>query len=132
MAKPLIDVQGARELRASMRRAGADMQQMKDAHAAVARVAEGGIRAAAPKASGKLAGTVRSSGTLSAAIVRAGRKSTPYPGANNWGWPQAQGGIRGSFGGNFWMQQGARATQTAWVNIYSSEVQKIADSIKGI
>lgn len=131
MAEPLVRVEGARLLRATMRKAGVDMSQMPRAHLKVAKVAEGGIRAAAPKASGQLASTIRSSGTLTAAYVRAGYKKTPYPGANNWGWPEAAGGIKGSFGGNFWMQQGAKATEGAWLQVYYSEVENILGQIKG-
>ncbi len=129
MAEPLIKVYGGPELRARMRKAGVEMQNLRDANARVAKVAEGGIRAAAPKKSGRLAGTIRSSGTLRAAIVRAGYKATPYAGPNNWGWPDGAAGIRGSFGGDFWAQAGARATESAWVAVYYSEIQKIADQV---
>lgn len=132
MAKnPLIEIEGGRELRSSMRRAGIDMQNMRDAHAVVARVAEGGIRAKAPKVTGGMASTIRSSGTVTNAVVRAGFKSRPYAGPNNWGWPAAAGGIRGSFGGEHWMYAGARATENQWVAVYADEVQKISNQIKG-
>lgn len=128
---PLITVEGGRQLRATMRAAGMDMQRMKDAHAATARVAQQGITAKAPKKSGAMAATVRSSGTMSYAVVRAGFKSRPYAGPNNWGWPANAGGIRGSFGGDHWMYAGARATESAWVAVYAAEVQKIANTIRG-
>lgn len=129
MAEPLIKIYGGRELRARMLAAGLKMQNLKEAHARVAKVAEGGIRAAAPKKSGRLASTIRSSGTTRAAIVRAGYKRTPYAGPNNWGWPEGAAGIKGSFGGDFWAQQGARQTESAWVAVYSAEIQKIADQV---
>lgn len=128
---PVVKVEGAKRLRSTMRKAGIEMSTMRSGHSKVAKVAEGGIRAAAPKVSGQLASTIRSSGTISAAVVRAGYKRTPYPGANNWGWPDKQGGIKGSFGGNFWMQQGALNTQNAWLQVYYSEVEDILDQIKG-
>lgn len=128
---PLISVEGGRELRASMRRAGMDMQEMRAAHAKTAKVAEAGITAKAPKVSGGMAGTIRSSGTVSSAVVRAGFKSRPYAGPNNWGWPAGAGGIRGSFGGEHWMYAGARATESAWVAVYAAEVQKISNTIRG-
>lgn len=131
MATPLVSVEGARLLRSTMRKAGLDMSQMKAAHAKVAKVAEGSISAAAPRNSGQLASTIRSSGTNAAAIVRAGFKRTPYPGANNWGWPEGAGGIKGSFGGNFWMQQGAKSSESAWLTVYYTEVEKILGQIKG-
>lgn len=131
MAEPLVRVEGARQLRSTMRKAGVDMQRMKSAHGKVAKVAEGGVLAQAPRNTGQLASTIRSSGTTTAAIVRAGYKRTPYPGANNWGWPQSAGGIKGSFDGNFWMNQGARNTESAWLQVYYAEIEKILETIKG-
>lgn len=128
---PLITIEGGRELRASMKRAGVDMQRMKDAHAVVARVAQRGITAKAPKVTGGMASTIRSSGTTTNAVVRAGFKSRPYAGPNNWGWPAAAGGIRGAYGGDHWMYAGARATEPKWVAVYADEVQKISNTIKG-
>lgn len=131
MAQPLVTVDGAARLRSTMRKAGVDMQRMKDAHAAVAKVAENAIAGRAPRNTGKLASTVRSSGTTRAAVVRAGYKSTPYPGPNNWGWPQGAAGIKGQYGGGFWMQAGAKASENVWLNVYYTEVEKILGTIKG-
>lgn len=131
MAEPLVTVEGAARLRATMRQAGISMERMKSAHSAVAKVAENAIAGRAPRVSGKLASTIRSSGTTRAAVVRAGFKATPYPGANNWGWPESAGGIKGSYGGAFWMQAGAKASESAWLNVYYQEVEKILGQIKG-
>lgn len=133
MAAPvLVRVDGARELRASLRRAGVDLAEMKAAHAVVAKIAENSIRAAAPASTGRMKGTIRSSGTQRAAIVRAGRASVPYAGPNNWGWPQSSGGIRGDYAGGHWMQRGARASESTWLAAYENEVQKIASRVRGI
>lgn len=131
MAEPLVTVEGAARLRATMRQAGISMERMKSAHSAVAKIAENAIAGRAPRNSGKLASTVRSSGTTRAAVVRAGFKATPYPGANNWGWPDSAAGIKGSYGGAFWMQAGARASESAWLQVYYQEVEKILGQIKG-
>lgn len=132
MANDLIKLEGARQLRATLRAAGVDMQQVKGAHAKVARIAEAGVRAAAPRKSGTLASTVRSSGTMSAAIVRAGYARTPYPGPNNWGWPDSAGGIKGDYGGSFFMQQGAKATEGAWLAVYYKEFENLLDQVRGV
>ena len=131
MLKPLVRVEGARQLRSTMRKAGVDMQRMKSAHGKVAKVAEGGVLAQAPRNTGQLASTIRSSGTTTAAIVRAGYKRTPYAGPNNWGWRQGAVGLRGSFEGNFWMNKGAKNTESAWLQVYYTEIEKILGTIKG-
>lgn len=116
-------------MRANLRRAGKDLTELKSAHSKVANIAAGGVRAAAPRVTGGMASTIRSSGTTRSAIVRAGSASRPYAGPNNWGWPAEQGGIAGTFGGNFWLNQGAKATENAWLAVYTGEVQKIANNI---
>lgn len=89
---PALQVDGARQLRASLKRAGVSVQDLKDAHKAVAEMV---ARASAPDAprsphgsnrgpSGTLAGTVRAAGTQSAAIVRAGSARVPYAAVVHW------------------------------------------------
>lgn len=90
MAKPALQVAGARQLRAAMKRAGVDVQDLKDAHRKIADDVAAEAAPHAPRRTGRLAGTVRASGTASAAIVRAGRSSVPYAGPIHWGW-QARG-----------------------------------------
>jgi hypothetical protein len=87
MARPAIEVKGAAQLRRTLKRAGLDVQDLKDAHK---KIAEDVVREAAPDAprrTGRLASTVRPAGTASAAIVRAGRKTVPWAGPVHWGWP---------------------------------------------
>lgn len=129
--KPLIEVRGAKRFRATMRQAGVDMARMKEAHAAAARIAAAGVKSAAPSVTGKLKSTIRSSGTMSAGIVRAGFKATPYPGPVNWGWPEGSG-PRGDFGGDNFITAGAKATEPQWVAAYEIETQKIIDTIEGL
>lgn len=129
--KPLIEVKGARRLRSTMRQAGIDMAQMKGAHAAAARIAAAGAKSRAPYETGKLASTVRSSGTTTSGVVRAGFKRTPYAGPIEWGWP-AGSGPKGTFGGESFISAGARETESAWVQVYQNEVTKILGTIKGL
>jgi hypothetical protein len=79
-------VDGARELRASLKRAGVGVQDLKDAHRKVADMVAAEAEPKAPRRSGRLAGTMRAAGTQSAAIVRVGRSSVPYAGPIHWGW----------------------------------------------
>lgn len=131
MARPNVEVRGAARLRSTMRKAGADLGQLKDAHKRAAEIVAGAARQRAPRATGKLAATVRAAGTLRAGVVRAGFKRTPYAGPNNWGWPTGSG-PRGAFGGSNFITDAAKATEPAWVPVYLGDLDRIIDQIEGI
>ena len=120
-----IRVDGARQLRSSMRRAGLDLDQLKSTHAAVAQLVAGRGRTAAPKRSGRLAASVRPSGTKTQAVIRAGYARVPYANPIHWGWP------RRGIAANPWLSRAAQSSEPAWVGIYTREVDRIIDTIEG-
>lgn len=67
---------------------GIDAEDMKDSMSVIARF--GAMRAAefAPKRSGKLAGDIRGNRAKAKAVITSGRKSIPYAGPINYGWPK--------------------------------------------
>src|SRR5262245_52256252 len=83
----VVEMEGSRELRRTLRAAGDDLTDLKDAHAQVASLVAPRGRSNAPFRTGRLAGTVRGSGTKTAALLRAGFASVPYAGVREWGWP---------------------------------------------
>lgn len=85
MPKPAIEVVGAAQLRRALKRAGVDVQDLKDAHRKIAQDVVAEAAPHAPRRTGRLAGTVRAAGTASASIVRAGRASVPYAAPIHWG-----------------------------------------------
>jgi len=87
MGRTAIEVDGARQLRASLKRAGLDVQDLKDAHRAVAEMVKDRAAPAAPRRTGRLAGSLRAAGTQREAIVRAGGARVPYANPIHWGWP---------------------------------------------
>lgn len=121
-----IEVFGDRRFVATMRAAGVDVKQLKDAHRAAASIAAGAAATAAPKRTGRLAGTVRVGATQRAGIVRAGRKSVPYANPIHWGWPAR--GIKA----NPWMSRAAQASEPAWLRVYMDHVEDIIDRVEGI
>ncbi|MGX1750506.1 hypothetical protein [Glutamicibacter protophormiae] len=131
-SKPIVSVDGGRMLRATLKAAEHDLSTLQGIHARVASVVEGRARQMAPKVTGTLASTIRSSGTKTAAVVRAGFKRTPYAGPNNWGWPEGAAGIKGSFGGEHWITVAAKQTEPQWLALYLAEVNKAISKVKGI
>lgn len=89
--KGLIQIEGARELRKSLRKIGDDLTDMKALNDKVAKLIVSRAKPATPVGeTGRLQGTVRGSGTKTKATVRAGSKRVPYAWAIHWGrrvWP---------------------------------------------
>lgn len=109
-----------------MRKAGHDLGQLREAHAAAAAIAGARGKSDAPKVSGRLAGNVRWSGTTTAAILRVGGASVPYAGPIHWGWRR-----RGIEPQPF-LSEAAQATEGAWVDVYEKAVERILSTIKGV
>lgn len=121
-----IRVEGAAELRRTLKRAGDDLSDLKDAHREAANIVTVASRVKAPKRTGQLAASVRGSGAATTATIRAGRSSVPYAGPIHWGWP-----ARG-IPANPFITEAARATEPVWTHGYEAAVEKILHRIKGI
>lgn len=120
-----MEVVGARQLRATMRRAELDMADMKATHAKVAGIVATRATQLAPKRTGRLAATIRPAGTQTQAIIRAGYARVPYAQPIHWGWP------RRNIRGNPWMSTAATTTELAWFAAYSADIDRILDQIRG-
>lgn len=120
-----LRVDGARQLRASLRRAGQDMTQLKAAHGEVASIVEEYSIGSVPVRSGALMGSIRSSGSNTASTVRAGGARVQYAGVIHWGWPQ-----RGIAASNF-ITNAAQASEPVWRSVFERAVQKALDLVKG-
>lgn len=126
-----VQIEGMRNLRSTLRKSGDDLTELKGVNAAAAGVAAGKAHSWAPVKSGKLASTVRSSGTKTAGIVRAGnnRKSStgvPYSGPIHWGWPSR------NIKANPFLSYSAQATEPSWIKLYEDYLDKTLGKIKGI
>jgi len=123
--QPVFQVEGGPELRRTLRRAGDDLTDLKEAHARAAQIVTPAAQAGAPHRTGRLAATVRGAGQKTAALIRAGYASVPYAGVIEWGWP-ARSIVAQAFIGT-----AARATETTWREAYLAQVQDILDRVKG-
>lgn len=128
---PIVKVEGGRQLRATLKLADAELGDLKGIHAQVGWIVAGKAKQLAPSVTGTLAGTIRASGTKTAAYVRAGFKRTPYAGPNNWGWPSGSP-VRGSFGGDHWITTAAKQTEPQWLSLYVTGVNNALSKVKGI
>lgn len=80
-------VEGLNALVRDLRALGLETEDLK---AAFAKIAERGAQLAAqlaPRRTGRLAADIRGNRATSKAVVTAGRRSVPYAGPINYGWP---------------------------------------------
>lgn len=123
MADGAVRVEGARELRRTLKAAGQDVQDLKDAHAGAGSIVIGAARP--PHRSGRLAASQRAGATATAATVRAGRKSVPYAQVIHWGWGKRH------IAANPWLSRAARDTEPAWTRLYEDAVERVLHRIRG-
>lgn len=132
-----VEVVGARELRRTLKAAGDDLADLKAANAEAARIAANASADLAPRGpSGKLQATIRSAGTKTAGIVRAGNKRVPYAAAVHWGrnyWPNAQHSRRtkSKTSAQPFISEGAQGSEGQWLPVYERTLEGIIDRVQG-
>ena len=122
---PVVQVDGARELRASLKRAGDDLADLKDANQAVAGMVAGRATSMAPRVSGRLAGSVRGNRAASSAVIKVGGASLPYAGPVHWGWPARH------IAGDPFAANAAKDTEPEWTATYLQAIEAIVAKVKG-
>lgn len=120
-----VRVVGARELRATLRRAGVELDELKDAHQRVAAFVAGAARARTPRDTGRLASTVRGNRAQRRATVSAGYGRIPYAGPIHWGWPAR------NIAAQPWLTETAALTEPVWVQTYRDDVARIVARVRG-
>lgn len=130
MAYQGLKIEGARQLRRTLREAGSDLTDLKAANAQAASIVSSRAKSWAPTRTGRLQSSVRSSGTKTAGIVRAGnnRKSksgVPYAAPIHWGWKAR------NIKANPFLSYSAQATESTWIRLYEQLVNKALSKIKG-
>lgn len=125
MPGPIVQVEGAARLRRTLKAAGEDLGELKAAHAEAAAIAAKASAALTPVRSGRLQASVRSSGTTTAGIIRAGRASVPYAGPIHWGWKRR--GIKATP----FLSDGATSSEGQWLPIYERTVDGALKRVEG-
>ena len=144
---PVLQIEGARELRRQMRNAELDLADLKDLHRRIGEIiwraakpkTPTGSRPHPPARRRKLAQTLRYYPTRTSVRVIAGSKLVPYAKAIHWG-RKVFPSIRSSyphkppaaFAGRPWISEAAQATEPQWIALYEREIDKILDQIKGL
>lgn len=126
MTKPGVQVEGAARLRRTLKAAGSDLQDLKDAHAKAAGIAETAAEQLVPVRSGALRASLRSSGTQSGGIIRAGGASVPYAAPIHWGWAAR------NIAPQPFISEGAQDSEPVWLRVFEADLDRILDQVKGL
>lgn len=87
MSRRGVQIEGLRDLTRALDRLGDDAKNdLKKVHAGAAEDVERSARQGVPVRSGTLQRSLRSSGTKTRGVVRAGRARVPYAGPIHFGW----------------------------------------------
>jgi len=122
MPAPVVRVEGADRLRATMRAAGL---KLRDLSAVNRRTAAKVVTAAAPstpRRTGALAASVRPQGTQR---VAAARSTLVYAPVIHFGWPGH------NIAAQPWLMDAAVATEPEWTGYYEDEIDKILNTVHG-
>lgn len=123
-----VRVEGAAQLRRTLKGAGADLGDLTALHREVGRIILPVARAGAPlgpDAGGHIGPSVRVGATRSATIIRAGSAARPYGPAIHFGW------FRRHIKPNPWITRAAQQTEPQWVDRYFAGLVQIITQIKG-
>lgn len=120
-----VEIEGARRLRSTLRKAGASLSDLKAPNRAAATIVAGHAQSVVPRKTGRLAGTIRPAATQRAGIVRAGYKRVPYAGPVHWGWPKRR------IKAQPFLARTAKVTEPIWVKEYELVMRASILQVKG-
>ena len=139
-----VRVQGARRLRATLRKAGVDVKQLKSINLEAARIVSAAAIGTAPvggpyksrgrgrpRKPGRLKASIRPGATTRAGVVKAGGSRLPYAGPVHWGWPKQPGRQGSGIRANPWISNAAQYTEPTWLRAYEAKVREVINSVKG-
>jgi hypothetical protein len=118
-----VKVEGGRELRKALAALDPKMDDLKDAHARVAKIVEQAARGNAPRKSGRLANTIRGNRAKTRATVKAGGARVRYAGVIEWGWPKRHIEAR------HYLVNAAHDTEPTWQRIYLEDVEHLLEQV---
>jgi Bacteriophage HK97-gp10, putative tail-component len=120
-----IKVEGLNELVRTMKRAGVDITELKDANQQAGEIVAAYAQATAPRRSGRLAASVRSTKQVRRARIQAGRAAVPYAGPIHWGWPAHH------IAAQPFIADAATATQPTWLAAYQDAIETALSHVRG-
>ena len=122
----LYVVDGAKELRKTLKQAGDDLKDLKEVNRRVGALIATAARTTAPVRTGALSASIRPAAAAAKVRIRAGSAKVPYAKPIHWGWPARH--IRA----NPFLSDAATRTEETWVGYYFDELQAILNKVEGV
>lgn len=124
-----VSVEGLSELNRQLRRAGADLTDLKALNQEAVNTVLPYVNSLVPlgiEDPGALLATIRGSATGAGAYIRAGSRSVPYAGVIEWGYSPS--GAK-NLSGRHYMTDALNQAEPEWIDIYFEKLEKIIDRI---
>ena len=118
-------IAGLKTLVRTLRAAGDDLGDLKDANAKAAQLVATAAAAAAPRRTGRLASTGRGNRAAGKAEIIFGGARARYAPVIHWGWPKRR------IPADEFASHAAQRTEPQWIEFYAADIQNIVDSITG-
>jgi hypothetical protein len=118
-----VEVHGLARLVSTMRRAGVDLADMKQANARAGEIVAVAGRQAVPRRTGALGATIRPANQARKAVVRAGGSGLRYARFAEFGSKKIRA--------YHYLYGSAVRTQPQWVDAYEADLARIIATIKG-
>ena len=122
MAGAQVRVEGAKELRRTLRKAGIDVADLKTANAQAAAYVATASRGAARHRTGRMAASVRGNRAQARAVVTS---RLIYAPVQHFGWPGHH------ISPDPWVTETAQRTEPTWLDMYMRDLERVLDGIQG-
>jgi len=121
-----IRIEGLDALVRTMRKAGVDITELKQAHVRAGQIVADRAAELAPRRSGRLAGSIRPARQAKRARIQAGGGKVPYANPIHWGWPSH------NIEASLFLSRAATETEAEWSKAYLEDVQAALDKVTGV
>lgn len=122
MAGASFSLEGVDVLQRTMKKAGLEITELTDAHARASEIVAAAARSTAPRRTGALASSIKSSKAKRTALVNV---TSRYAKPIHWGWPAR------NIEAQPWVSEAAQATEPQWLPLYEAAVQDALDQVRG-
>ena len=123
MPESVLQIKGLYRFRSTLKKAGADMADLKTANIKAANTVTTRAKATGPNRTGRLVGSVMPAKTVARARVRS---SLIYAPVIHWGWPKRH--IRPQP----FVLDAAIETRPEWMADYEADLQRISNTVQGV
>lgn len=122
MPESALQIRGLSKFRSTLKRAGADMADLKEANIQVGNTVATRAKSMGPQRTGRLVGSVVPAKTVARARVRS---SLIYAPVIHYGWPKRH------IKAQPFVLEAAAETQGEWMADYERSLQKISNTVQG-